>query len=77
MHARCVLGRVLRLCFLVHELLVLWVVRLRFGLKNRCVQSLAEVPPIFGMVTLAGTRGGSLVRTRRSIKETELGRLKI
>ena len=54
-----------------------WVVRLRFVLKSRCVQSLAEVPPIFGMVTLECTLDGSLVRPRGSIEQKEFGNLKL
>ena len=56
---------------------MLWVVRLRFVLQNRCVQSLAEVPPIFGMLTLACKRDVSLVRSRGSIEQTEFGKLKL
>ena len=54
------------------------MVRLRFVLdKNRCVQSFAEVPPIFGMVTLACMRDGSQVQSRRSMERKESGKLKL
>ena len=69
--------RVLRMYCPVRGLVVLWMIRLRFVLKNRCVQSLAAVPPIFGMVTLACTRDGSLVRSRGSIEQKEFGKLKL